>query len=515
MKMRSGARLLAVLCGVGCLVLAACGDESGGGGDDENNSANNSANNSPGNNNPANNNPNSANNSTPAVETDFAITYVARNRSEVPGIEPGGELMLLSSDDTEQVRISPEGVPCQLGCRVSEDLSWFVWIDQAGEDTELRVAPITAFDYDGVVVDTASAETVETNPLGFSVQGGTLAWSTQDFEVKAAALPGSGAESLGVVGAADGTQGGFYLAPSGDQVVTWTVTLSTMTLMMNDLSGGEAAEIYTLESNGAGGTGSFYGPREKMAMSPDGRYLAVASRGLVDSDPCTSNDECVAPAACGATGRCTEQRLTINMLDLSMADKLGGACSSDGECGDAHLCDFGNAEDPSAGVCIPGRLDLGAAGPQKCNAHQPGEFTDLRDTIQWSPDSRSLYFLAVEDCSKFNVPRAAILRTDAGLSTPTAVVENPGADFDPGKCYDFDEEEYTVGSPECVLDIAEMSVAPTGATIIFAASSPSSTTGKNFELYSVDAAGRRGKSRFLSTEDATTEVEQLHAVGEP
>lgn len=513
--MRSRAGLWVCVCAMAALALAACGDDSRDSKDDANNNpSNNPSNNNPSNNTPTNNNP--SNNTPPPLETDFGITYVARNRSEVPGIEPGGALMLLSSDDTEQLRISPEGVECNRGCRVSDDLSWFIWVEPAGEDTELRAAPITAFDYDGVVVDMASSSLIAANAPGFAIQGSTVAWTSSDFEVMVAELPGTNPTSLGVVGAADGTQGGFYLAPGGERVITWTVTLSSMTLTAHDLaSGAPGAELYTLSSEGAGGTGSFYGPREKMAMSPDGRYLAIVSRGLVDTDPCATNDECIAPAACGATGRCTEQRLTVSMIDLSEADKLSGACTTSSECGAAHLCDIADPADPTTGVCMPGRLDLGAAGPQKCNAHQPGEFTDIRDTLRWSPDSRALYLLAVEDCSNYNVPRASILKTDALLSGPTAVLENPGADFEPGKCYDFDEDEYVVESPECVLDISEMALAPTGATIIFGGSSPSSTTGKNYELYSIDVAGKRGKSRFLNTEAAETVVEQLNPVTEP
>ena len=488
------------------LSLVACGDDGNNndGGDDGNNGVNNDVNNDENNDTPNND----ANNDDEDVrESVFPISYVANNRSNIPGIEPGGKLMLVASDGSAgPTDITPEGIECNFGCQISQNLDWFLWIENDGMNSILNAAPITDIDEDGATVDLGSSEVVSDGILAFETAGDTLVYETTDFEIFAGPMPGLEAQSLGVVGSADMTQGGFYLAPDGNNVVAWTVTLSSMTMVRFDLdAGGGPLALYTLESTGFGGTGSFYGPREKMAMSPDGRYLAVASNGLVDTNPCQNNNECIQPEACGANARCTSQRLTINMIDLQNADKLGQGCTSGNDCGASHFCDFADPQDPESGRCLPGILDLGAAGPQNCNARQDGEFTKILGDMTWSGDSSKLYILASEDCSRFNIPRVAVLRTDPTLSSTLSVIENPGADFAVENCYDAVEDEFTVGSTTCVVDITEMALSADGNTVVFSGSSPSAAA--NIELYTIDRLGKRDK--VILTSDLETEVEQL------
>ncbi len=495
--------LLAALCAASTVTLAACGDDAAPEGEDPTPTPEGEPEGEP----DPNAEPEPEGEPESVREQVFPVAYVARNRSEIPGIERGGRLMLIASDGSfGPVAISPEGVACHLGCTITEDLDFFLWLEDGGLAATLKAAPITSIEEEGAVIDMNSQVTVSDAVVGFGIGGGRIAYETSDFEVFVGPLPGDNAESVGIVGAAEGTQGGFHLKPDGSQLLAWTVTLTSMTLVRFDLEAGEGPfDLFTFQSTGFGGTGSFYGARERMAWSPDGRFLAVVSTSLVDTNPCQSNDECVMPEICGNNARCTSQRLSINLVDLQSAEKLGRACTSSADCGESHDCDFANPQDPESGRCLPGRLDLGAAGPHECDARQDGEFTDILDTLTWSPDSQTLYLLAAEDCSRFNIPRVAILKTDTRLTTPVPVLENAGADFAVQNCYDAVEDEFTVGATTCVINIAEMQLSKDGNTILFSGSSPAAQN--NLELYTIDRLGSRPK-RIL-TEDLETKVEQI------
>jgi hypothetical protein len=354
---------------------------------------------------------------------------------------------------------------------------------------------------------------VATNVLGVRLGGDMIAYETDEFEVVAGRLPGNNVATVAVVGDAGGTQGGFYLKPDGSELITWTVTLQSMTLSRHILGTGDAdLEFYTFESTGFGGTGSFYTSSERLSWSPNGEFLATVSTALVDTNRCTSNDQCTgADEICGNNARCTSQRLTINMINMGSADKLGGACTSDADCGEVHSCDFSDPADPNSGRCLPGRLDLGPAGPQRCGSLASGEFTEVRSALAWSPDSESLYVLAAEDCDNFNVPRTAILRTSPALEAPSVIFENPGVDFSPGNCYDDNEQEFVVEDDACVVEVQEMALSPSGQTIAFAGTAPAAANGSRFELFTIDRKGERDK-RWFQQEDIFKTVEQLQGL---
>ncbi|MEL6179425.1 MAG: hypothetical protein AAFS10_10750, partial [Myxococcota bacterium] len=426
---------------------------------------------------------------------------VALNRSEVPGIDPGGDLMITLSDNSAEVKVNPDDVECDAGCTVSDDLQWFVWQDSTTR--ALNVAPITNIGFDGATIDMGSMSTIGEDIRTWSVAGSRILWVSSSFEALTSELPGTNAVSLGSLGQADQTTGGIYLGPGGRRAITWTLPgLTAMELSLHSFDGASSiGDFYTFRSDGFGGTGSFYGSRERMAISPDGRYLAVITRGLTDTTPCSADTDCLATEQCGASGRCTSQRLVLNMIDFNDVDKLNGACTSDGECGTSHFCDFANPSDPNSGRCLAGRLDLGASGPNDCTNRQDGEFTEVRDTLVWSPDSTTVYLLAAEDCARFNIARTAILKTDPTLMPPTAVIENSGADWDGNACFDASEMEFDVGREGCVVDIVEFNLAPTGNTVVFSASSPKAAT--NFELYTIDINGSRDKEWLTDSLETT------------
>ena len=501
-------RTLAVLAAVSLGLIAACGDDGGSSDDSSNGLTSNSTSNGTTGGTTGGGTTGGLTSNAPVVETDFPIAFTALNRSEVPGIDPGGNLMIMHSDGSEEVQVNPDAIQCDSRCVISGDRQWFVWQSNDGTGT-VRAAAITEISYDGVTVDNNNAVTIDTDVRTWSVAGDRIAWVTGEFEAVTATLPAdSGSVSLGSLGQADRTTGGVYLGPNGRYAVTWTLPgLTAMELTLHDLEANTSIEsFYTFRSDGTGGTGSFYGSRERMAVSPDGRYLAVATRGLTDTTPCSDDTQCLTTEQCGVAGRCTSQRLTINMIDFNDVDKLDGACTSDAECGASHFCDFANPADPNSGRCLAGRLDLGAAGPQGCSSRQDGEFTEVRDTMAWSPDSTTLYYLAAEDCSRFNIPRAGIFATSPTFDSVTPVLENPGQDWDGTACYDDVEMEFVVGSADCVLDIVEFNLAPTGNTIVFSASSPKAAT--NYELYTIDSRGQRDKEWL--TDSLETIVQSLN-----
>jgi hypothetical protein len=317
-----------------------------------------------------------------------------------------------------------------------------------------------------------------------------------------------------VVGGADSTQGGFYLKPDGSELISWTVTLESMTLSQHSIgTDDERLEFYTFESTGFGGTGSFYTSSERMSWSPDGQYLATISTALVDTNRCTSNADCSEEIGevCGNNARCTSQRLTVNMVNMSESQNLGEACTSDGDCGQGHFCDFSDPADANSGRCLPGRLDLGPAGPQACSTLVAGEFTEVRSTLSWSPESDRLYVLAAEDCDNYNIARTAILYTTPALDEPTVIFENPGADFSVGNCYNDSEQEFVAESDACVIEVDHMVLSPSGQTLALAGTAPAAQNASRHELFTIDRKGERNKKWFQQSDIFKT-VEQLQAL---
>lgn len=481
---------------------------------DANNGAVNNTNNGDTNNGGSNNGANNvANNGDVVRETVFPIGYVLRNRAEIPDVEQGGDYFVMASDGSQMVKVNPEEISCHLGCELTDDLAWFIWNESSGLDSQLKIAPVTGLDYSGVTLDMASAKVIESNALRYEVGGGMIAFMSSDFEVVAGPLPGDNAVTYAVVGGAESTQGGFYLKPDGTELITWTVTLQSMTLNQHSIgTGDERLEFYTFESTGFGGTGSFYTSSERMSWSPDGQYLATVSTALVDTNRCTSDNDCSgADEVCGNNARCTSQRLTVNMVNMAETQKLGGACTSDGDCGQAHFCDFSDPADPNSGRCLPGRLDLGPAGPQACATLTAGQFTEVRSELAWSPDSQQLYLLAAEDCENYNIPRTAILYTTPALDDPTILFENPGTDFSVGNCYDEDEQEFVAEADACVIEVEQMVLAPSGQTIAFSGTAPAAQNASRHELFTIDRKGERNKKWFQQSDIFKT-VEQLQAL---
>lgn len=488
--------LIALLC---VSALTACGDdESDEGGSSE--PANNSepVNNDEGNNAEENNGEN--NNDEVFREQVFPIGYVLRNRAgDVPDVEEGGDYMIVASDGSQSVKVNPEGVTCQDGCEISGDLQWFVWTESTSEGNVLKVAPIESLSYSGASVNTAETVELAQNVLSYQVGGGTIAYETSSFELFVGDLPGDNPASIGTAGSAEDTQGGFYLNNEGTQLITWEVTLESMTLTRHDLGTQDVLlNFYTFESTGFGGTGSFYTSSEQLAMSPDGKFLATISTGLVDTNRCGSSADCTGSGEiCGENARCTAQRLTLNMINMEETPKLGQACASDAECGEAHFCDFADPTDPESGRCLPGRTVLGPSGPTSCSALQDGEFTEIRDDLVWAPDSSGLYLLGAENCDLLNVPRTAILKYTPALEQ-TIVYQNPGVDYSPGNCYDAEEEVLIVEDPGCILEVRQMALSPRGDTFAFTANAPTAASTNRYELFTIDSRASRNKKWFKS-----------------
>ncbi len=505
-------RWMVALLAVSALALTACGEDEGG--SSSNNGGNNTASNNGDNNTAPNNGENNAaNNSDVVRETTFPIGYILRNRSEIPDIEQGGNYFIVASDNSQMVRVNPDEISCHLGCQLSDDLEWFIWTERDGLETNLMAVPVLSLNYEGAMLDMAQAEIVAVDVQGFYVGGSTIAFQDSNFKVVAGELPGDNAIELATVGDIQGSQGGFYLRPDGAQVITWTVTLDSMTLSRHDLDTNETdLEFYKFESTGFGGTGSFYTSSERMSWSPDSSKLATISTALVDTNRCTNDDECNGvDEICGNNARCTSQRLTVNMISMADVRKLGEACTSDTDCGGVHFCDFSDPADANSGRCLPGRLDLGPAGPRQCAVISSGEFSDVREDVVWAPDSNSLYLLASEDCDNFNVPRSSILKVSGDLKETTPIYENPGVNFEVGNCYDDGEQQFVAGEESCVVEVEQIALAPSGETIIFTGTAPAAASANRYDLYTIDRKGERNK-KWFPNEDIFKNIQNIQAL---
>lgn len=369
---------------------------------------------------------------------------------------------------------------CNYGCMFTPAMDWLVFFDP-DETSTLRKAPVGAD-----MQLSGDSEVIATDVRDFSVGDGRIMIRSNNEVVIHDLASGQDTAAGEIQGS-----GGVYITPDGSRAFIRRVTsLQAMDVVEVPVGGGNETVIHTFEDGGPeNAAGSLLRGAEPLAVSPDGTRLAALVSMRYESNICTSNVDCVeegfqCPVGQQA-GRCYQHQLGLNIINLDAADRLGGTCLSDGECGDDHFCDLSAPDRDGNGQCQPSRFVMGPAGQNVCSRISLSEYDDYRPRLSWRGD-REVVALLTNSCAGqangLTVTDVVGVNIDSGIID--RVVENPGLGH--GQCYDDVEQCYDIG--ECVVEISQMAMSPGGSTVGMVADSYTSQNSN--ELWLVDAFGR-------------------------
>lgn len=407
---------------------------------------------------------------------DYYISYLLEDQ-----LEETEFLHVLSTEDGTDHQISDADHPCDRGCWLTEDMSYFAWAEVDPDSTAgLNIFAVEVVDF----VLQGDGEQVASGALSISAAGNGITYRRDGTSYY---LPlSSGGEEREIAGlAGDGPMGGWYVDPGADVAFAFSPTLDSLELKVGTFEDLAFDSVFTLNAvNYAGGAGSYYGSTMPVAVSPDGTLLAFITKAPNDYRECGTAQDCPGPVKiCGANNFCSVLEITANFLDLENVDKLGGECSTSEDCGGVHQCyQPGPAADAT---CIPGRVALGLPDTPYQRAN-PGdtprsgcelskddatyEYTQFEAPISFDNDG-NLYGAARRDCvSEGTVGDSDIIKINPRTKEYGVVWGNSSTGFDPSKCWDADNQ--VVDISECEPYISAAVVSPDGNDIAFSATNP-------------------------------------------
>ena len=443
---------------------------------------------------------------TPVIRSAEHLFYAVRRRFTTPAPGAPASDIAVVDEDCEPDACEPTPITggtiepsfaCTNGCVPLSDLSGIVFSDPIVRDT-LRYAPLGpdfAFTAQSTVIATGVSE--------YQVGGSKVAFRVGQ-DVKAWDSASQATVALGTVG---DQSGGFTLSSNGELVFLNRVTLTTMDVFEVSTAGGSERLLQHFVSGQERGTGSYYSGREQMALSPNGKLLAVVTQGLTSTTLCESNTDCDAANgfACllsASPKRCVAQQLVVNIINREAAEQLDAPCFDAVDCGAEHTCDLTAPAADGTGLCIPRQILLGPSGPSSCSTLTLGEYEAAVAKMAWR-DDRSLLVTGRQECigaaSNILVTDLVAVSLD-GTSPFTRLIENPGQAHPGPDCYDEIRQEIV---PEnCFVQIQNMAVSPTGRTVAFAGTKPSARSIDM--LWRIDSYGER--KRELMTDDSSFSV---------
>lgn len=447
-------------------------------------------------------------------EEDYVISYV--RRSFPPNQEY--DLRLFATSDQTHESIVPESADCTPPnlCAVTGDLAHFVYMESAaGGFQDIYTASI---DQDTLEISGALVLFAE-GVLDARVRGKGIAYVDGDTAYYREV---NGDEQVvGVVasepeGEEAPVPSHWDVDPVSGRTALYQPTLDSVTVLVGDLESPLGAEDSLVTINGAnfpGDAGSFYIGAIPTAFSSDGNLVAFITLGPNNYNECSSNADCTQTAhECGDENRCTAIEPTVNVIDMSNAENLGEACSSDADCGPVHRCDTSN-DDFDRAVCMPQRVVYGLPHfPQQGEPTRAGcdwtredgsfAYTDIDNQMSFGEDGR-IYVAAARECvrplgdpagegAESNIPRSAITRIDPQTGTFEEIYGNPqGEDFDESRCYDEIEQQVVID--DCVTRLVSARLSPGGNDLIFSATNPNvvdpGLADRTFDMWSVQRDG--------------------------
>lgn len=418
-------------------------------------------------------------------ENEYTQLMVADTDCRAPSTEvcePG------SCPLTEIAPRYPDEPLCEIGCRVTPNLSHVVFLDRNNPRT-LRVAPLGE-DFQLAEDSEVVADEVE----GYQLAGQFIAYRIGDRVYLYDLNTG---EERQVTQFSNG-QGGFHITQDGERLfINSVVSLTAMEMEVYPTNGDPGQPIYDFISGEEQGTGSFFNGREPMAVSPNGDRLAIITNQRNSYAPCGTNADCTAPGQLcllsASPPRCVAEELTLHVIDLQEENlaRLNTLCDDNASCGKDQFCDLTAPDSNGQGRCLPSRFVLGPSGPGACDVFSEGDYTEARPELAWRDDETVVALLGHE-CTETDIGITDIIAFGLSGQAFQEIEVNPGEDH--GGC--FDELNSCFDTAECRIEISNMNVSPAGSTIVMVADS-FRTSNKN-ELWLVDGFARFPK-QLLTT----------------
>ncbi len=423
------------------------------------------------------------NNGNSVEPENFYISYRMLDKSD-----NSQSLHVLSTADNTDTRISPESVSCAQGCWLSEDMSYFVWVENSasgGSGTlDVHAAPVSNLQVQGtgsVVAQGVSRVSVAGNLVTYQ-----RATSGGQYTAYYKSLAGGDEKPIGALGTAASVLSGWFIDPATQTVMVYTPNIQTLDIKMGTLGTPVSDTTYTVDARNYQQTsGSYFGQTMPVAISPDGKVAAFVTQAPNDYGACQSAADCSGPVKrCGQNNRCTAIETTVHFIDMEHLGDLGGACGGPGTCGSIHEC-YQPGSDATSARCIPGRVVLGIPD-QPYQSPGPGQpaksgcelttgnanyhYTTFAGPISFDSNDM-LYGVGRRDCPNENtVGDSDVLQIDPNTGNYNVVWGNPDAGFNADACWDADAQKPS--DAECVPYIQSALLSPGGNEIAMLATNP-------------------------------------------
>jgi len=437
----------------------------------------------------------SSNNQTTVEDEDYVISYVLEKGS---GDEKGRKFLWAVDTATgAQTQVTTTSSHCELGCWLSKDLSYFVYIRPSSQG-------VAAFDVYATSVEDLQAQG-DGSVIAESVErvlfkGDMVTYMRDNGSGKTAFYLELGATQeqtigeLSVKGDSRETQDSWHISSTAGKAVTFSPSLQSLSIRVADIGSSitSADQIHVIDGSNYQETGgSYFGSNIPVAFSPDGRYMALLTTAPNNYNTCEGNGDCDAAKGrhCGEDKLCTAREVTVRTFDLMALDEIsdgngdGAECTSDSECSSAHECYIPSDFQLDLARCVPRRIVLGLPNTptqprvgnvpsrEGCELTQEidgYEYTDVRPPLVFGPDN-NLYVTAARECGgrggEINMGDTDILRISPNGGMIDVVSGNMGENFDAEKCYDLANRDYTI--PGCVIYIRNAMLSPNGQELAF------------------------------------------------
>lgn len=476
------------------------------------------------------------NNTTTFEDEDYVISYLLKKGS---GDEKGRRfLWAVDTSSGQKTQVTTTSSHCEIGCWLSTDLSYFVYIRPSSQG-------VNAFDVYATSVDNLQAQG-DGSVIAESVErvlfkGDMVTYMRDNGAGKMAYYLELGATQeqaigeLTVKGDSRDTQDSWHISSTAGKAVTFSPSLQTLSIRVADIGTSitSANQIHVIDGGNYQETGgSYFGSNIPVAFSPDGRFMALLTTAPNNYNVCSGNGDCDAAKGrhCGENDLCTAREVTVRTFDLEALDEIsngssdGAECTADSECSPAHECYIPSDFQLDLARCIPRRVVLGLPNTPKqprvgnvpsregCELTQEidgYEYTDVRPPLTFGADG-NLYVTAARECGgrpgEINMGDTDILRISPLGGVVDVVTGNMAENFDDGRCYDLTENRIDI--TDCVIYIDNAVLSPNGQELAFLATNPNVTdvskASATFDVWSVLANGE--EREWLGDSDLFDEV---------